>query len=96
MLYRNTNIDGNDIYIHIDDRNIVDIAVVMNPEKIQYMSSRDIEEIKLLEDGLIDTFTCNGLQVKKIYKEFFKEKAIPWIRNQLQGMNGKKKELIFD
>ena len=96
MLYRNTNIDGNDIYIHIDDRNIVDIAVVMNLEKIQYMSSRDIEEIKLLEDGLIDTFTCNGLQVKKIYKEFFKEKAIPWIRNQLQGMNGKKKELIFD
>ena len=96
MLYRNTNIDGNDIYIHIDDRNIVDIVVVMNPERIQYMSSRDIEEIKLLEDGLIDTFTCNGLQVKKIYKEFFKEKALPWIRNQLNGMKGKKKELIFD
>ena len=96
MLYQNTNIDGNDIYIHIDDRNIVDIVVVMNPERIRYMSSRDIEEIKLLGDGLIDTFTCNGLQVKKIYKEFFKEKALPLIKNQLQGMNGKKKELIFD
>lgn len=96
MLYRNTNIDGNDICIHIDDRNIVDIIVVMNPEKVQYISSRELDEVKLFEDGLIDTFTCNGLQVKRIYKDFFKKKALPWIKNQLQGMNGKKKELIFD
>jgi len=96
MLYRNTNIDGNDMYLHIDDRNIVDIIVVMNPDRIQYMSSRALDEVKLLEEGLIDTFTCNGLQVKRGYKKFFKEKALPWIKNQLRGMNGKKKELIFD